>query len=412
MESYIFENARVLDGTSDEGEYDRFVRVTGNVIEEVSDKPIKDSNAHRIDLRGKTLMPGLIDCHIHIYSAAEDPAESSRMANELVVLHAADILKGMLSRGFTTVRDVGGATLGFKQALESGLIEGPRLVMCGKAFVQSGGHTDPRDRSDLISRETFNNQYGNVSKIVDGVDDCRRAAREEIRKGAQFLKVMAGGGAASLRFPRPWLAYSMDEMRAFQEEAEKAKTYVCVHAHSDEAVARSLECGIKSIEHATLITPETAAIMAKQGAIATPTISAYEAQIIEADKLGLDAATVERLQWVLERGPESLEIMHKAGVKIAHGSDHLGFLHPHQNDEFRIRALALPPIEVIRSTTLVAAELCMLEGKIGVVAPDAYADLIVLDKDPLKDISVLGDQGRHIQAIMKGGTFFKNELAN
>jgi imidazolonepropionase-like amidohydrolase len=411
MDSIIFENARVLDGSSDEGEYDRFVRVSGNLIDEVSDRPIGDSNARRIDLKGKTLMPGLIDCHVHIYSAGEDPSHSSRMPNELVALHAAKIVKGMLNRGFTTVRDVGGGTLAFKQAIESGLIEGPRLVICGKAFVQSGGHTDPREREFLTPASAYDDQLGNVSKIVDGVDNCRRAAREEIRKGAQFIKVMAGGGAAQLRFPRAWHAFSMDELRAFQEEASNAQTYVCVHTHADESIARALACGIKSIEHATLVTPETAAVMAKQGAIATPTISAYEGQIREAKRLGLDAAAVERLQWVRDRGPESLEIMHKAGVKIAYGSDHLGFLHSYQNEEFLIRAEALPPIEVIRSTTRVAAELCKLEGKVGVVAPGAYADLIVLDKDPLKDISVLGDEGKQISVIMKNGDFVKDRLA-
>ncbi|WP_246740678.1 metal-dependent hydrolase family protein [Mesorhizobium sp. NZP2298] len=412
MPSFVFENARVLDGSSDDGEYDRHIRVSEGMIDEVSDKPIKDANAIMIDLKGKTLMPGLIDCHVHVYSAAEDPSASSRMPNELVALHAAKIVKGMLLRGFTTVRDVGGATLGFKYALESGLIDGPRLTMCGKAFVQSGGHTDPRERGELISAETFNNQLGNVSKIVDGVDECRRAAREEIRKGAQFIKVMAGGGAAQLRMPRSWNAYSMDELRAFQEEAENAKTYVCVHAHSDESIARALACGIKSIEHCTLITPATAAIMAEKGAYSTPTISAYEGQIIEAERLGLDAAAVERLQWVRDRGPESLEIMHKAGVKICHGSDHLGFLHPHQNLEFNIRAEALPPIEVIRSTTINAAELCLMAGKVGTIAAGAYADMIVIDGDPLKDISLLGDEGKSFQAIMKGGVFYKNELSH
>lgn len=412
MESIVFENARVLDGSSPEGEQDRFVRVSGGIIDEVSDRPISDTNAVRIDLRGRTLMPGLIDCHVHIYSAAEDPAESSRMPNELVALHAARIVRGMLSRGFTTVRDVGGGTLAFRRAIETGLVDGPRLVICGKAFVQSGGHTDPRGREELIPAARFDDQLGNVSIVVDGVDDCRRAAREQIRRGAQFLKVMAGGGAAQLRVPRAWDCYSMDELRAFQEEAANADTYVCVHTHADRSIARALECGIRSIEHATLITPETAATMARQGAIATPTISAYDAQIREAGRLGLDAAAVDRLKWVRARGPESLEIMHAAGVKIAHGSDHLGFLHRHQNDEFQIRAEALPPIEVIRSTTRVAAELCLLEGKVGVVAAGAHADLIVLERDPLKDISVLGDEGRAISAIMKGGVFYKNELTH
>ncbi|RVA13917.1 amidohydrolase family protein, partial [Mesorhizobium sp. M7A.F.Ca.CA.002.05.1.1] len=257
MPSYIFENARIVDGSNEDGEHDRFVRVSGNVIDEVSDKPIRDSNAHRFDLRGKTLMPGLIDCHVHINSGVADPAENSFLPNELVAYHSVRILKGMLNRGFTTVRDLGGATVAQVHAIEQGLIEGPRLVICGKAMVQTGGHSDYRTRYDMISGDRQLDQLGSVGRIVDGVDDCRRAARDEVRKGARFIKVMANGGAASSHFPRPYLGYSMDELRAFQDEADKAKMYVSVHTHTDEAVARALECGIHSIEHATLITPQT-----------------------------------------------------------------------------------------------------------------------------------------------------------
>ncbi|RUY62308.1 amidohydrolase family protein, partial [Mesorhizobium sp. M7A.F.Ca.CA.001.05.1.1] len=301
MPSYIFENARIVDGSNEDGEHDRFVRVSGNVIDEVSDKPIRDSNAHRFDLRGKTLMPGLIDCHVHINSGVADPAENSFLPNELVAYHSVRILKGMLNRGFTTVRDLGGATVAQVHAIEQGLIEGPRLVICGKAMVQTGGHSDYRTRYDMISGDRQLDQLGSVGRIVDGVDDCRRAARDEVRKGARFIKVMANGGAASSHFPRPYLGYSMDELRAFQDEADKAKMYVSVHTHTDEAVARALECGIHSIEHATLITPQTAATAAKQGAIVTPTIAAYEAQIREADALKLDPGFVERLKWVRAR---------------------------------------------------------------------------------------------------------------
>ncbi|MDR3493217.1 MAG: amidohydrolase family protein [Ancalomicrobiaceae bacterium] len=410
MQSLIFENARLLDGSVDEGEPDRFVRVAGNVIEEVSDRPIKDSNAYRIDLRGKTLMPGLIDCHVHINSGPGDPDQNMHLPSELVAYHAARILKGMLERGFTTVRDVGGATVGQVHAIEQGLIEGPRLVICGRSFVQTGGHTDYRSRYSMGDGSDQLTHLASVSRVVDGVDECRRAARDEIRKGAKFIKVMAGGGAASLHFPRPYLAYSMDELRAIQEEAMNAKTYVCVHTHSDEAVRRALDCGIRSIEHGTEITPETAAQASAQGAFVTPTIIAYEAQIKEAANLRLDPGYVERLKGVRELGVRSLETMRAAGVKLAYGSDVLGTMHPYQADEFMIRNEVLPNIDVIRMATLNAAQLIRMEGKVGTIAPGAFADLIVVDKDPLADISVLAGQGRHMSAIIKDGKFVKNNL--
>ncbi|CAM5762065.1 amidohydrolase [Labrys miyagiensis] len=412
MTSYIFENARILDGTHEDGVQDRFVRVSGTTIDEVSDKPIKDTNARVIDLRGRTLMPGLIDCHVHINAAAHhEPSDNAALPNETILYHSVRLMKEMLNRGFTTVRDLGGATFAQVQAVEQGLVQGPRLVICGKAMVQNGGHSDYRSRHDLGGGEHQLYQLGSVARVVDGVDDCRKAARDEVRKGARFIKVMANGGAASNHFPRPYLGYSTEELRVFQDEAEKAKMYVSVHTHTDEAVARALELGIFSIEHATLITSGTAEMAARQGAIVTPTISAYEAQIREADRLNLDPAFVERLKWVRARGPESLEIMHAAGVKLAYGTDVLGSMFSYQSQEFMIRNEVLPAIEVIRSATLNAAELCRMPGKIGTVAPGAYADLLVIEKDPLRDISVLAGQGRYMSMIMKNGELIKDELA-
>jgi imidazolonepropionase-like amidohydrolase len=411
MESYIFENARILDGSSDEGEQDRFVRVAGKLIEEVSDRPIKDSSAKHIDLRGKTLMPGLIDCHVHINSGGSpDPSVLSKLPNELIAYHSVNILRGMLNRGFTTVRDVGGATFAQVQAIEQGIVEGPRVVGCGKGFVQTGGHVDARSRYDLDDGAYHVTQLGACARVVNGVDACRQAARDEIRKGARFLKVHAGGGAASMHFPRAYLAFSLDELRAFKEEADNAKMYVCVHTHSDEAVRRALDCQIGSIEHGTLITPETAAIASRQDATVTPTIIAYEAQIREAKALGLDPEAVERLKWVRARGPESLEIMQQAGVRIAYGSDVLGSMWDYQSEEFPILTEVLRPIDAIRTATINAARLVRLEGKVGTISAGAFADLLVLDVDPLKDISALCGQGRHMSAIMKNGVFVKNQL--
>ena len=410
MQSAIFENARILDGSSDEGEHDRFVRVADGLIKEISDKPIKDSSAHRIDLRGKTLMPGLIDCHTHIVSPFPDPADNARLPNSLIALHAARIMKQMLLRGFTSIRDLGGADVGFQRAIDQKIVEGPRLFICGKAFVQTGGHTDVRQPCDGSDVETLNRRLGSVSRVVDGVEAVRFAVREELRNGAQYIKVMAAGGAASGKFPIMRLGFSRDELLTFVEEADKAQTYVCGHLYSDEAVRRAVEVGFQSVEHATLVEPATAKLMAEKNVIVTPTIIAYESQKTEEKALRLDPGFSSRLDYVIKKSPESLEIMHKAGVKMAYGTDLLGFLHKYQGHEFVIRGRTLPAIDVIRSATLNAAELIRMSGKVGTVAVGAYADLIVVEKDPLKDLSALDEEGRYIPVVMKDGDFIKNVL--
>jgi imidazolonepropionase-like amidohydrolase len=175
--SIIFENARILDGSSEQGDYDRFVRVDGEKIDEVSDRPIGDNNARRIDLRGKTLMPGLIDCHVHVIAAMLDLGKNANLPDVLVAFHAAHIMKDMLHRGFTTVRDLGGASHGLVEAVEQGLIPGPRLVICGKALSQTGGHTDFRGRYDNRDPDYQTRRLGAMGRLCDGIDDCRRAAR-------------------------------------------------------------------------------------------------------------------------------------------------------------------------------------------------------------------------------------------
>lgn len=409
-QAIIFENARLLDGTSPEGEHDRFVRVEGGLIREVSDRPIADGGARRFDLKGKTLMPGLIDCHVHVIANSANFGQNALLPDALVALQAVKLMGEMLQRGFTTVRDVGGATCALVEAQEQGLYVGPRLVICGKALSQTGGHADFRGRYDNRRPDYQTHQLGSLGRICDGVEACRAAARDEIRQGAQFVKIMANGGIASPTDPIAFLGFSDAEIAAIVEEARNAQTYVAAHLYTDEGIARAVKLGVRSIEHANLVEAGTARLMHERGAIACPTLVTYEALNKEGASYGLPASSVAKIDDVRLRGLESLSIMREAGVTMAYGTDLLGAMHRHQSEEFVIRGRILPAIEVIRSATVNAAELIGMAGKIGIIKPDAYADFIVVDGDPLADLALLTGQGRHMPVIMKNGDFIKNEL--
>ncbi|MDJ1157538.1 amidohydrolase family protein [Chelatococcus sp. SYSU_G07232] len=311
---------------------------------------------------------------------------------------------------FTTVRDVGGADFGLQQAVEEGSILGPRLVISGKALSQTGGHCDFRGRHDTRNPDCFRPRLGSLGRICDGVEAMRRAAREEIKAGAQFIKIMANGGVASPTDPIAFMGFSREELLAVVEEARNAQTYVSAHLYTDEAIRRGVECGVHSVEHANLVGPETARLMAERGAVACPTLVTYEALKNEGAALGFPETSVAKIDDVRLAGMRSLEILREAGVTMVYGSDLLGEMHRHQSEEFVIRGRVLPAAEVIRSATADAAALLGMAGQVGSIAPGAHADLVVVDGNPLADLLHLTGQGRHMPAIMKAGRFLKNKL--
>lgn len=386
------------------------VLIEGERIREVSSRPIKSAGATVIDCGGHTLMPGLIDGHVHVIAALVNVGHNMLLPDATVAYQAARIMKGMLMRGFTTVRDLGGALYPLVEASDQGLIEAPRLVICGKALSQTGGHADARTRYDSRPRETFERNLGAMGRIVDGVDEVRRACREEIKQGAHFIKIMANGGVASPNDPIHFLGFSRDEITASVEEAANAGTYVAAHLYTDEAIRRAVECGVLSLEHCNLITEKTARLAAEKGAIACPTLVTYTVLKTEGPALGLPPVSIAKVDTVGIAGLESLEKMSRAGLTMAYGSDLLGEMHRHQSEEFVIRGRVLPAIEVLRSASVHAAKLLRREGEIGIVKPGAYADLILVDGNPLKDLSLLTGQGRHLALIMKGGTIYKRAL--
>lgn len=410
MSVTILRGGNVLDVAAGELREGHDVAIEAGRIVEVSDKPIRHDGARVIDVAGKTVMPGLIDCHVHVLASHANLGINAAQPNILSVIKALPIMQAMLERGFTSVRDAGGADWALAQALEQKLIPGPRIFPSGKALSQTGGHGDFRPRSDVLEPCSCAFRAGAIARVVDGVDAVRLAVREEIQKGATQIKIMASGGVASPVDPIANTQYSEEEIRAIVAEAEAANTYVMAHAYTPRAIARAVRCGARTIEHGNLVDAETAALMAERGAFVVPTVITYDALASDGPGLGLPPESIAKIATVQRAGHESLAIYHQAGVKMGYGSDLLGDMHAHQSGEFKIRADVLGNLEAIRSATTVAAEIVNRVGELGVIAAGALADVIVVDGNPLASIDCLGGQGEHIPLVMKDGAVVKNRL--
>ena len=407
MAAIIFANCAVLDGTHRERREDHHVLVEGDRVREVSDRPIRSTGAETVALEGRTRMPGLIDAHVHVLAVDAALARLSDRPVTLLTLQAAKVLEGMLQRGFTTIRDAAGADGGLAEAIEEGLVRGPRIFPSGSALSQTGGHGDTRPRTQPVVTCACCEGGAALSRIADGVTECRRAARDELRKGATQIKIMVSGGVASPYDPIWNLQYSEEEVRAIVEEAQAWHTYVLAHAYTPEAIRRSIDFGVRSIEHGNLIDRATAEHVAGADAFVVPTLATYDALHRHGRELGFTEANMAKLAEVREAGLGALEILQRAGVKIGYGTDLLGPMHRYQSREFVIRAEVMAPFDIIRSATIVNAELVNRAGELGIVAPGARADLIAVDGDPLADTSLLDGQGEQLTHIMKDGVFYK-----
>jgi imidazolonepropionase-like amidohydrolase len=231
-----------------------------------------------------------------------------------------------------------------------------------------------------------------------------------MRQGADHVKIMMSGGVASPYDPLDSLQFSEGEIRAAVEEAAAFGRYVCAHAYTAESIARAARLGVRTIEHGNLINDEAAKLMAEKGMFLVANLVTYHAMKDRAAKFGMTAESLEKNEVVLEGGLRSLEICKRHGVPVAYGSDLLGELHWDQSREFSLRREVIAPIEIIRSATTIAAQILRLEGKVGTLQPGAWADLLVIDGDPLQDLALLEDQGKHLCVIMKAGKFHKLRL--
>ena len=405
--STLFRHGRIFDGRSEELLEDVEVLVEGGRIAEVSDVPISSGTAEVVDLRDRTLMPGLIDAHFHAIAASPDLGAVEHMPVSFIAQHARANLEATLQRGFTTVRDAAGADYGLARAIEAGLVAGPRLFYSGHALSQTGGHGDFRSYESGPAICSCGLGARHFSTVADGVPEVRRAAREELRRGATQIKIMGSGGVSSPSDPISNLQYSEEEIRAAVWEAHSWGTYVMAHVYTPEAIRRCVEYGVRSVEHANLIDAGTAAFAAERGAFVVPTLATYESLGRRGASLGLPRVSLDKLGAVSDAGVASLEILRDAGVKTGFGTDLLGAMHDDQLTEFEIRSRALPSAEILRQATSLNAELLGRAGELGTVAPGALADLIVVDGDPMADLGVLSGQGERISLVMKGGRVFK-----
>jgi imidazolonepropionase-like amidohydrolase len=356
----------------------------------------------------------LIDAHVHVYAAGLNIGRVVQSPMSYLAHFAAQFLHASLDRGFTTLRDVGGADVGLVLAIKDGLLDGvPRLFYGGRVISQTGGHGDfrPGDHSLDTGHYCGCSYHGDqLAVIADGADAVRKAVREELRRGASHIKIMASGGVASPTDPLDRCQYSDAEIRAAVEEAERAGSYVAAHCHPKDAIYRAAALGVRSIEHATLIDAPTAAFVAEKGAFAVPTMAVLISLVEEGEKMGFPRVNMEKLRLVADSALSSLETMKRAGVKMGFGTDLLGALHVRQSTEFTLRAKMLPAIDVLRSACSVNAELLGQTGNLGCIREGAIADLLVIDGNPLEDISVLGSGGDRLSVIMKGGRFHKRTI--
>lgn len=366
--------------------------------------------AREIDAGGRSVLPGLIDAHVHVVATSHDLVGLAQQPPSLVTAQSSHLMRDMLRRGFTTVRDAAGADRGLREAVASGLFEGPRLFIAGRPISQTGGHADMRPQGMHTPMFCACAGIGLAGAIADGVGEVRRAVREQVRQGADQIKIMAGGGVSSPTDPIDGTQFSVEELRAAVEEAEAANLYAMAHAYSPRAVTRAVQAGVRSIEHGNLVDAATARVMKQHGAYLVPTLSTYAALAQEGQRLGWSAEMLDKLRRVHDQGLEAVRLARAEGVPVVFGTDLLGHMHDRQSGEFGLRAADIPPLELLQSATSVAARMMGQEGRIGALVPGAWADLLIVDGDPQGSLDMLARPEQGVLLIMQAGRVVVDRL--
>ncbi len=401
-------HSTLIDGTGRDPQNDATVVVDGERIVAVaagaSFEPPRDAEV--IDCSGLCLMPGLTDAHTHLGIVGTDMSGAAREPAGILALRIAKVIEETLDAGFTTVRDAGGIDGGWAHAVSSGLLRGPRILPSGSMISQTGGHGDWRPRfSDDPPRQTVPGLFA-FPELCDSPHAVRRAAREQLRRGATQIKVMASGGAMSPTDELMHSQFTVDELRAAVETAEATGTYVLSHAYAPPAIRNALDAGVTSIEHGNFIDEETAAAIRSHDAWLVPTLATYDLIDRFGEAGGVPETNLRKIRQAKERGNEAVRIAADAGVQIGSGSDLLGPMQPLKTTELTLKAAILGPMAAITSATQHNARLFRMEDRIGTVEAGKWADLIAVRGNPLDDITVL-ESAENVRLVLKQGQVLK-----
>lgn len=357
-----------------------------------------------IDLKTQTVLPGLIDFHVHVEGETNPQAYLQRFTlnNADVAYNAQEIALRTLKAGFTTIRDLGGSgvNIALRDAINNGKVNGPRIFTAGKSIGTTGGHADPTNgyRNDLMGNP------GPDEGVINGPDEARKAVRQRYKSGSDLIKITATGGVLSVAKNGQNPQFTLEEIKAICETAKDYGFHVAAHAHGDEGMQRAVMGGVKTIEHGTLMSDETMELMKKYDAYLVPTITAGKIVTENAQKPGYFPPVIAKK--ALEIGPKIQETFaraYKKGVGIAFGTDAGVFIHGQNAREFGFMVEAgMPAIEAIRSATLTNAMLLGWDKELGQVAEGFYADIIAVPGDPLKDIHTM----EQVNFVMKDGKIF------
>jgi imidazolonepropionase-like amidohydrolase len=408
MSQLLIRCGKVFDGERLRPEPDLCIEVRDGRIASIGPARNNDQAAIKtINARDYTVLPGLIDAHFHAVSASLDVSAIDRMHPSHRALGARDHLEAALRRGFTTVRDAGGADIGLVRATEEGLIDGPRLLIAGKALSQTGGHGDMRPGESV---QLCGCGYsGALSAVVDGADAMREKVRDQLRQGANHIKLFVSGGVLSPTDPIWMDQFSDEEIRAAVEEAATRRTYVMAHAHTAQAAMRCARNGVRSIEHGTLMNRESADVVAGTGAFVVPTMAIIES--LHQTPLGLPPAALEKLAAIGDHAAAAVAHCRAAGVRLGLGTDLFGALRDQQSREFEVRGRHESSLDVLRSATSVNAELIGLQGEVGTLRAGAAADIIAVSGDPVTNVAELADPQHNLKLVVHDGHVILNEIA-
>lgn len=418
--AYRFLNANLIDPKTGKTTPNTMVSISEGKIVEVTSMttytPTDEGEGHiAIDIEGKFLCPGLVDSHVHLTAVPGEiglKATYKNVPESMINYRTSYLCKQMLMRGFTTARDCGGAGAPLKEAIREWLIPGPRLLVAGHALSQTGGHGDQRDaHNDDPTMKCCGGHRPGVGRLCDGVTGCMVAVRDELRKGADFIKIMAGGGVASPLNNLEHVQFLPEEIQAITRTAETFNTYVTCHAYTNRAMRHAVDNGVKGIEHGNFIDEDTAKYLAERNVYLTPTLVTYDVLQRPPFNVYLSDACHIKNQRVLKSGLESLRIADQANVVMCYGSDLLAGMHKFQSREFTMRAQVLSSLKVLQSATVNGARMMGLEDEVGQIKVGCYADVLVLNKSPLEDISIL-DEIQNILLVMKDGYVYRSRLPN